>query len=628
MQVLRPPAGFRLDAAILTTFSLDFVTLAACLLAFSGEDSEEDPDDVLPVAEGRSQSDSLRMLQSALLRLPDRVRIVVNKGGLHASGMGRANRVYSLFSPLVGFVSVAPKRFHPKVFLMRFTSRGGGEQPLLRLVCTSRNLTRGRCWELGVCLEGQPKPAGSRVDPCNEAVAAFLGQVLDASGERGRSERLDALLKEVLRVSFQPIDQAKGDLQFHWQWPGPPAKKSRGGARPLASQLPQKAERGLVLSPFLSTAALKDVLARCCRTQLVTTENALDELQDGEMEDLFRAVENKSLDLRTMRLPETEGAEIEMDLHAKIYSFEGVEDIESYSLLGSANLTASGLRAGNVEAVLSLSPGLKPSSFKDFVERYTDAYTRDRRSRRQERDDLAQARVALGLAREKLGGLRILADYLPADLRLSLRLDDRDPSTETLIRWLAGQDGACFDVRAAPLSIVQDQGALLAFGSACSDALSFEGISLPLLTDFVFVQVAHRQHQDLSACFVLKAESTFRELFEERNRQVLSEKLTSRGAVADLLWNILLTGSARGLRRIPEGGDGSGGGHGDNDDGATLPCLEDLMESCAVDPECRSELLGALALPHVAKALSPQFLRSWEVLNAALDATGRRGKNG
>ncbi len=40
---LRPPAGYRLGAAIGTTYSLEFDALTAVLLAFSGADCDDEP---------------------------------------------------------------------------------------------------------------------------------------------------------------------------------------------------------------------------------------------------------------------------------------------------------------------------------------------------------------------------------------------------------------------------------------------------------------------------------------------------------------------------------------------------------------------------------------------------------
>ena len=88
LDLLRPPAGYRLDAAVGTTYSLDFVALTAVLLALV--DAEPDDD------EGTAKHvDSLH----AITRLTDRIRVFVNRG--QTSGPRLVSRVTLLYDRIV-----------------------------------------------------------------------------------------------------------------------------------------------------------------------------------------------------------------------------------------------------------------------------------------------------------------------------------------------------------------------------------------------------------------------------------------------------------------------------------------------------------------------------------------------
>jgi hypothetical protein len=98
---VRPPAGYRLDACIGTTYSLEFEAFTAVLLAFAGaevDDAEADPPAVMTTLAG----------------LRHRLRVFVNAGGVHPPAT--SHRLFGLYNRVLRPVSLEGAAFHPKVW--------------------------------------------------------------------------------------------------------------------------------------------------------------------------------------------------------------------------------------------------------------------------------------------------------------------------------------------------------------------------------------------------------------------------------------------------------------------------------------------------------------------------------
>jgi hypothetical protein len=150
LDLVRPPAGYRLDAAVLVTYSLDFVALTAMFLALVDREAE---------GEGAPENDAETL--QAITRLSHRVRVFVNRGQIAAGGLTKAFRVLSLYDNTVCEVCQTNGRFHPKAWVARYVPRQctgmTRARPLVRLGCSSRNLTTSNNWEAFACLEGEEK---------------------------------------------------------------------------------------------------------------------------------------------------------------------------------------------------------------------------------------------------------------------------------------------------------------------------------------------------------------------------------------------------------------------------------------------------------------------------------------
>ena len=141
-ELIRPPSGYRLDFAVLTTYTLDLEALLVLPLSVLAH-----PDGGLE----ELLADPLRLHQ-AIRNAGDRVHAFVDEKGI---AIPRGAR--SLYSMLES--SVHPVRapnggaFHPKVWIARFTAAEETAEDLLRVAVLSRNLTFDRSWDVALASE-------------------------------------------------------------------------------------------------------------------------------------------------------------------------------------------------------------------------------------------------------------------------------------------------------------------------------------------------------------------------------------------------------------------------------------------------------------------------------------------
>lgn len=109
--ILRPPPRYRLDAAVGTTYSLDFVSLTAMMLAFVDAEPEGDA--------GGNEVDILR----GITRLSERVRVYANRGCIRAYPNAATNKVCGLFDGMIREMAYTVGCFHPKVWVARYEPR-------------------------------------------------------------------------------------------------------------------------------------------------------------------------------------------------------------------------------------------------------------------------------------------------------------------------------------------------------------------------------------------------------------------------------------------------------------------------------------------------------------------------
>ena len=234
---LQPPPGYVFDAAIATTFSLDFETALAVPVSLALF-ATENRDDIL--------SNPLALLEGAE-RIAGRLVVFADAGHLHANARPHS-RLCSLLERIIVEVT-APRggAFHPKLWAMRYRPMGADEPTLLRLLVLSRNLTSDRSWDISLRLDGE---LTRRPEATNRPLFDLLSHLpsLAVAGISDEARALTAEIAEDLRRVRWTMPDRFEDIAF--------AVNGFGGK----VWQPTKCARLGVISPFCDTSAL-DLLA-------------------------------------------------------------------------------------------------------------------------------------------------------------------------------------------------------------------------------------------------------------------------------------------------------------------------------------------------------------------------------
>ncbi|MBD9653151.1 hypothetical protein IB267_32835 [Ensifer sp. ENS09] len=307
-EALLPPEGYRLEAALGTTFSLDFLTALTVPVSLA--------------LRGGIQRDELLSSPLAALaamrRLEDRLAIFVEAGNIH-SPKGKRTPLVTLLESIVK--EVPPPRntsFHPKLWLLRFAPEHDGPMRQ-RLIMMSRNLTRDRSWDVAVQLDGEERQS---VRQANMPIV----ELLDWLPVPKTSKHLRALRNGLQYVNWDRIPGFSSPI-FHSHFP----TSTRAQWRPVPGKL-------AVISPFCDEEGL-DSLGIERITALVASDDWLAGL---------KVHPPKCLTLADYASPEpdpdsTMTAEDRAGLHAKLYIVENGD--ETTITLGSGNATGAGLGA-------------------------------------------------------------------------------------------------------------------------------------------------------------------------------------------------------------------------------------------------------------------------------------------
>ncbi|SEL29004.1 phospholipase D family protein [Halomonas daqiaonensis] len=328
---LQPPPGYTFDAAVATTFSLDFETALAApvsLALFAAETRDEILRHPLALLEGAE-------------RIAGRLAIFTDAGRILTSGAPHS-RLCSLLERTI--IEVAAPRggaFHPKMWALRFTPTQPNEPSLLRLLVLSRNLTCDRSWDIALTLDGtilRRPQRGNR--PLSEFIRRLPDSACAAVGEDTRA--LTKQLSEDIRRADWTLPEPFESVSF--------AVNGLGG-KPWQ---PDHCARLGIISPFCDDAAL-DLLATLPHREPPRLISRSDELSALSPNTLTRFAQADVLDeMATTEDGEEVEAETLQGLHAKAFIAESGWDTSI--TVGSGNATRPALLSGhNVELFATLT---------------------------------------------------------------------------------------------------------------------------------------------------------------------------------------------------------------------------------------------------------------------------------
>jgi|LSQX01.2.fsa_nt_gb hypothetical protein len=347
-KLLAPPAGYTLDKAVGTTYSLDFDTLIGICLAL-GISAEID---------STLLNDPLYLLNTLKLA-GDKIAIFCQAGQIHLPP--RITPLYILLEKVVFQVQLKGRAFgqrhsfHPKVWLIKYVHPTG--EPIFRLIVLSRNLTFDRSWDVAVSLDGAGQGKHNEKNEPLMDFLSFLHDYIESSTANGRMKRsmMRELMRELSSVEFVIDHEAFTDFEFIPVG----VKKIDGGKYSLADThlYTSPFHELLIMSPFLSSSVISGFNRRSdhyknTKCMLFTRKEALSDLKPVHC-DKFQlyTLKEQVVDGESF-LSEDEGEFLKQDIHAKMYLAQRYGKwVELY--LGSMNATHSAAN-GNIEGVLRL----------------------------------------------------------------------------------------------------------------------------------------------------------------------------------------------------------------------------------------------------------------------------------
>jgi hypothetical protein len=598
LEALRPPAGYELERAIGTTYSLDLMTLLTVPLAFALFDWEDD--------EGKPTADPLAILE-AIRRYADGVHVFCNAGGI---SIPKGNRI--LLNNLEEIVHevTAPRSkgiFHPKVWVLRFLSSDSTAPVMYRVLCLSRNLTFDRSWDTLLSLEGEladRKNAYAANHPLADFVASLPGMML-RPGSPSLKQHVTLMADELRKVDFA-LPEGFSDLRFH-------AIGIEGEAR---WKLDGRMDRLLVVSPFLDPTLLPELPAADDGDMLVSRVDSLNALSKEDLQ-CFHKVYCLDPDAN---VDDAEDAEVEdglgdaplQGLHAKLFVADAGWNARIWT--GSANATMAAFRR-NVEFMVELT-GKKSfcgvdaimaqvkgeTRFSDLLREYEapDEQPPIDKAKQESEDKAMEARVAIATA-------RLTGTATPSTVaeRFCLRLTSR--------RSPGLPEGVAVKVWPVTLSentgIVPDMQAGL---SATFDAISFEALT----TFFAFEVRAKVGKYTTVKQFAVNVPVDG--MPADRRERLLKVLLRNRGEVLRFLLFLLADEDSDALCKLA--GLRKRLGSEDGNDGAwihpELSLLEPLLRTLHRHPE-RLDRVAKLVddlrkSPDGLNLLPPGFTEAWE----------------
>jgi hypothetical protein len=335
---LRPPAGYRLDAAVATTFTLDLTAALVPPLAFAS-------------FEMRGTADPVAVLE-AVRACTDRVDIFCQAGQIAIPAQPSDLMAYLETMVHAVLPARAGHLFHPKIWLLRY--RGDAEPDAYRLLCLTRNLTHDHSWDAVLRLDGErrggPKAANR---PLAELVRALPGLAVTPL-DSARRARVTALAEDVRRVEWTTPEDVN-EVNFHvYGIPGVRATADFAGYRHL------------VIAPFLTDRGLDTVAPGSPDITVVSRTEDLDRLSPDTAGRITSYVVSSIAGIDEPG----DGAgpadrQILTGLHAKIYVVE--RNRRAHVYLGSANATDAAF-GGNIEILVELIGGASRLGVGTFLD--------------------------------------------------------------------------------------------------------------------------------------------------------------------------------------------------------------------------------------------------------------------
>ena len=348
-QILAPPAGYNLDFAVGTTYSLNLDALVGASLALGL--SEETDSELMnnPVC-----------LLEALRSTGDNVALFCEGGQIHMPN--RVTPLYILLEKMV-FSVKTPKRkgiaaypsFHPKFWLIRYRNNDGDLR--YRVIVLSRNLTFDRNWDIAYYMDGHvTEDTTDKNEPVCDFLRYLAAQLPNTESGKDKARKIRALIRELPNVIFEPAEKAFYDYEFIPNG----VRRASGGVYQFdeTNLFKDTFHEILIISPFLSGSVIRDFndrntrsLINDARYMLITREMSLGRLKPEDVSHFqIYTMRDAVIDGETAISDEAQEIQ-KQDIHAKIYMIRKYSSSDLY--LGSLNASHNAVY-GNIEFMIRL----------------------------------------------------------------------------------------------------------------------------------------------------------------------------------------------------------------------------------------------------------------------------------
>ena len=348
-QLLTPPAGYYLDFAVGTTYSLNLDALVGATLSL-GLSAETDSD---------LMNNPVCLLE-ALRSTGDNVALYCEGGQIHLPR--NVTPLYILLEKMV-FPVKTPKRrglssypsFHPKVWLIRYTNQH--KEAVYRFIVLSRNLTFDRDWDVSFCMDGvvQGRKRNKNLPLC-DFLQYLISQTPRNDNGKEKIRRIRSIIRELPYVLFTPEEREFIDFEFL-----PVGVKKEGGGYHSMDDTPLMTgtfHEIFIMSPFVNGKTIQDFNDRNYgygikdpQYTLITREMSLGFMKPEEADNFkIYTMRDAIIDGESIISDDSQSIQSQ-DIHAKLYMMRKYSDTDLY--IGSLNATHNALH-GNIEFMIWL----------------------------------------------------------------------------------------------------------------------------------------------------------------------------------------------------------------------------------------------------------------------------------
>ena len=338
-------AGCKVDFAVGLTYSLNLEAMLTVPLAF-GDLGELD----------NSVKLSPAFLLEGIRRSSDKIALFCNKGGIHVPSETRT--VYSLLESSIFEVQDGNdifSNFHPKIWLIKETDKGGDEW--LKLSVMSRNLDFSTCLDICCSIRGHIEKRRSlrgveKHKPLKDMLLWLSEYAPKAKADEvcQLAEQLDYVDRFKLDTPFQTEDVERNEDEGYDFFPFVYGKEEFSAyGNYLQKYLP--GDRILVVSPFIDITTLSWLTSRKKDYNYESKNSILITRKEYVTQEVFEQFEQVWVPNDTM----LDNTTANVDLHAKMYLTQRLtgDDLGYTLYLGSANATVNAFKK-NVEFLIRL----------------------------------------------------------------------------------------------------------------------------------------------------------------------------------------------------------------------------------------------------------------------------------